>query len=255
MMNRIHYIFVDYENIHEVELDLIADQPVTVILVLGERHKKLPVDLVKKLLRYPTQVRLVEAGRSGKNALDFVLSYLIGVQTMTDRTGHFHILSRDKGFDALIEHLKKNDIFADRHEIFARIPALLGSTAAARPATAAPRKAVGERAPRRERKSPSAPAAPDRVKETVDWFAHHIANRPKTRTKLLSHLHTHFGKRMSTAELDAIVSELTTRDSIEITPPRPGSLQNLVAVRQILRPFCTFSSQRYPSRSRNQIPM
>jgi hypothetical protein len=219
MMNRTHYIFVDYENIHEVELDLIAAQPVTVILVLGERHKKLPVDLVKKLLTYPTQVRLVEAGRSGKNALDFVLSYLIGVQTTTDRTGHFHILSRDKGFDALIEHLKKNDIFADRQEVFAKIPVLLsGTAAAARPAAIVPRKAAAERAPRRRgRKRPPAPAAPDRVKETVDWFANHTANRPKTRTKLLSHIYTHFGKRLSPAELEAIVSELIARDSIELT--------------------------------------
>jgi len=216
-MNRIHYIFVDYENIHEVELDLIAEQPVTVILVLGERHKKLPVDLVKKLLKYPTQVRLVEAGRSGKNALDFVLSYLIGVQTMTDRTGHFHILSRDKGFDALIEHLKKNDIFADRHEIFAKIPALLTGTTAARPAPIVPRKIAAERTPRRRRKSAPTPSSPDRVKETVDWFANHTANRPKTRKKLLSHIYTHFGKRLSAAELEAIVTELAAQDSIEIT--------------------------------------
>jgi hypothetical protein len=59
---------------------------------------------------------------------------------------------------------------------------------------------------------------PDRVKETADWFANHTANRPKTRKKLLSHIYTHFGKRLSTAELDAIVSELAARDSIEITP-------------------------------------
>ena len=218
MTDRTHYIFVDYENIHEVELDLIADRPAKVILVLGERHKKLPVDLVKKLLKYPTQVRLVEAGRSGKNALDFVLAYLIGVQATTDRTGHFHILSRDKGFDALIEHVKKNDIFADRHESFAKIPVLQSGTAAAPVSPGSARKGAGERGPARSRKTPSAPST-DRVTETVAWFAAHTANRPKTRTKLLSHLHTHFGKRLSIEEVEAIVKGLVAADSIEITPP------------------------------------
>ena len=55
-MNRTHYIFVDFENIHEVQLELIENKPVVVVLVLGERHKKLSVDLVKQLLKYPAQI-------------------------------------------------------------------------------------------------------------------------------------------------------------------------------------------------------
>src|SRR3954471_8598028 len=161
-MNRTHYIFVDFENIHEIQLELIAQRPAVVILVLGERHKKLPVDLVKKFLTYPTQVRLVEAGRSGRNALDFVLAYLIGVQAMTDPTGHFHILSRDKGFDALIEHLKKNDLMADRHEAFAKIPVLRPGSAAPPVKAAAARKHPAAERPRRRRaKARPAPAPPD----------------------------------------------------------------------------------------------
>jgi hypothetical protein len=218
-MNRTHYIFVDFENVHEVDLDLVAERPAVVVLVLGERHKKLPVDLVKKLLKYSAQVRLVEAGRSGRNALDFVLAYLIGVQSTTDRAGHFHILSRDKGFDALIEHLKKNDIFADRHEAFARIPVLRTGATAAPAKAPIPRKQPAAERPRRQRaKARPAPAPPDRVQETIDWFANHTTNRPKTRPKLVSHIHTHYGKRLTTAESDTIVRELAARDSIEITP-------------------------------------
>ncbi len=42
-MSRTNYIFVDYENIQETELDRIADKPIKVTFVLGERNKKLPV--------------------------------------------------------------------------------------------------------------------------------------------------------------------------------------------------------------------
>jgi hypothetical protein len=217
-MNRTHYIFVDFENIHEVQLDLIENQPVVVVLVLGERHKKLPVDLVKQLLQYPAQVRLVEAGLSGRNALDFVLAYLIGVQSTTDRTGHFHILSRDKGFNALIEHLKKNDIFADRHESFAKIPVLTTGVTKAPVTSPAAKPRQPERTPRKKPTSKTASAAPDRTKAMIAWFAAHALNRPKTKKRLISHLHTHFGKRLSTAELETMVNELIARAAIEITP-------------------------------------
>src|SRR3954451_24390709 len=119
-MIQTNYIFVDFENIHEVDLDLVAEKPVVVILVLGERHKNLPVDLVKKFLKYPAQVRLVETGRSGRNALDFVLSYRIGVESVANPKGFFHVVSRDTGFDALIHHLKANHLLAARHESFAK---------------------------------------------------------------------------------------------------------------------------------------
>ncbi len=216
-MNQIHYVFVDFENIHEVQLDLIAGRPVIVVLVLGERHKKLPVDLVQQLLKYPAQVRLVEAGLSGRNALDFVLAYLIGVQSTTDRAGHFHILSRDKGFNALIEHLKTNDIFADRHESFAKIPVLAKGAAPARAMTTVPKTAQTERSRPKKKSGQPVPAAIDRTSETIDWFATHSLNRPKTRKKLLSHIFTHFGKRLSTKELDTMVKELVEREAIEIT--------------------------------------
>jgi hypothetical protein len=61
------------------------------------------VKLVKLIQKFSEQVRLVETGLNGKNALDVVLAYEIGVETETDPNGYFHILSRDKGFDALYQ--------------------------------------------------------------------------------------------------------------------------------------------------------
>src|SRR4051812_44275090 len=99
MMNCTRHIFVDFENVHEVDLDLVADKAVVVHLILGERHKTLPLEMVKCLLKYDKQVHLVEAGKSGKNALDFVLAYRVGVESVADPKGFFHVVSRDTGFD------------------------------------------------------------------------------------------------------------------------------------------------------------
>src|SRR6266516_2664312 len=124
-MSRTNYIFVDFENVQETDLDRIANKPVKVRLILGARHKSLPVKLVKLIQKYSDQVRLVETELNGKNSLDFVLAYEIGVESEKEPTGYFHILSRDKGFDALIRHLKNKDVLAARHAAFSEIPVLM----------------------------------------------------------------------------------------------------------------------------------
>ena len=190
-MNRTNYIFVDFENIHEVDLDLIADKPVVVILVLGERHKSLPVEMVKQFLKYPTQVRLIEAGRSGRNALDFVLAYRIGVESVRDPKGLFHIVSRDTGFDALILHLKKNNILADRHESFAQALGLSGA---------------------------NLPALQERVKVVIGRLTRNKKSRPKRKKTLLSQINAYFGKLLSESELEGMLKTLIADKVIEITP-------------------------------------
>ena len=77
-MARTNYIFIDFESVQETDLDRIDKKPVNLIFVLGQSQKRLPVTLVKKLLQYASQVRLIEAGTNGKNAADFVLANHIG---------------------------------------------------------------------------------------------------------------------------------------------------------------------------------
>ncbi len=124
-MNRTNYIFVDYENVQENELDRIANRPVKVWLVLGEQHKSLPLKLVKLIQKFPEQIVLIETALNGKNALDFVLACELGAMAQKDATGYFHVLSRDKGFDALIKHLKAKGIHAARHMAFSEITVLM----------------------------------------------------------------------------------------------------------------------------------
>ena len=189
-MNRTNYIFVDFENVQEVDLDLIADKPVVVILVLGERHKNLPVDLVKKFLEYPAQVRLVEAGRSGKNALDFVLAYRIGVESVANPKGFFHVVSRDTGFDALILHLKNNHLQAARHESFAKALGLSSS---------------------------GVPSLAERVQKVRERLVKNKKNRPKRRKTLKTQINAYFGKQLSDRELDEMLDSLTAAKALEIT--------------------------------------
>lgn len=182
---RTNYIFVDYENVQELDLNLISGKPVRVILVLGERHKNLPLELVKQLHRFAAQVKLVETGRSGKNALDLVLALCLGEAKKADPHGYFHILSRDKDFDALIHHLKIQGALAARHGAFSEIKVLMTKV------------------------------------ERVNWLCEHFkvaqTNRPKKRKTLESHIQAQFGKALSASELEETINGLIAVKTISFT--------------------------------------
>jgi PIN domain len=42
----------------------------------------------------------------GFNALDFYIAYYLGVLAAANPTGVVHVISKDKGFDPLLQHLK-----------------------------------------------------------------------------------------------------------------------------------------------------
>ena len=184
-MSRTNYIFVDFENVQETDLGRIANKPVKVTLVLGERHKSLPLPLVKLIHKFPEQVRLIETQLNGKNALDFVLACEVGIESEKDPTGYFHVLSRDKGFDALIDHLRGKDILAARHIAFSEIPVLMNVV--------------------------------ERVRLLMSHYQMSQTNRPKKQKKLESQIHAFFGKILSPKEIEETIRGLVVGKAMTIT--------------------------------------
>lgn len=182
---RTNYIFIDFENVQETDLDRIASKPVRVVIVLGQQHKRLAFDLVKKIHQYASVVQLVETGSSGKNALDLVLASYLGEAKKTDPHGYFHILSKDKDFDALIGHYKANGILAARHESFSEIPVLMNKA--------------------------------ERVKHIITHFQSKPVTRARKRGTLESQIQALFGKALSAMELKDTINGLIAQKAIEIT--------------------------------------
>lgn len=191
-MNRANYIFVDFENVQAVDLALVAGKPVTVIFVLGGRHRTVPVEMVGQLLGNASQVRMVRSPQAGKNALDFVLACQVGMYAARDPKGFFHILSKDKGFDALVAYLKEEGFHAARHEVFAKIPVL------------------------------ARPAVPS-LAECVERFRDHLpanpASRPKREKALRALLRNLFGAQTAEpAQEQALLDAVVTAGILEVTP-------------------------------------
>ncbi len=124
-MSRTNYIFIDFENVHETDLDRISGRPVHVTMMLGEQHKSLPVLLVRKMLKYPGQIELVETGRGGKNALDMVLAAYLGSRKAADPKGVFHIIAKDRGYRALVDHFQADGLRVEQHASLSSIPMLM----------------------------------------------------------------------------------------------------------------------------------
>ncbi len=190
-MERTSHIFVDYENVHEIDLDLIGNKPVTVVIILGEKHKKVAWEMVQQILKYPGQVQVIEAGRSGRNALDFVLAYQLGVEATMHPSHSFHIVSRDTGFDRLVDFINKQHLKAQRHESFEAALVFPG------------KKAV--------------PQA-DRVRIITERLTRKKKARPAKKKTLMSQINAEFGKALPAPEIEQIVQELVTNRVIELKP-------------------------------------
>jgi hypothetical protein len=188
---RMNYIFVDYENVQEVDLDLIVGKAVKVFLVVGQRRKTLPSLLARQIHQYHDQVTWIESEGATNNALDLVLAYHVGLQAKADPEGYFHILAKDKDYDALIKHLRANSLSASRDDEFARIPVLVDMT----------RLSLEER-----------------VQWVVERFQKNKVSRPKRKQKLLTTIHSFCRKELSDEEVQQIVTAMVAKKLIELTP-------------------------------------
>ena len=127
MASLTHHVFVDFENVPNVDLTLIENRPARVTLLIGKRQQKLDLKLVQQILRFADQVKLVEVGASGRNALDLTLACYLGRAIQLESGTTFAIVSRDKDFDPMIAHLKGTGVMVSRHDSLAAVPFLSGA--------------------------------------------------------------------------------------------------------------------------------
>lgn len=180
-----HYILVDFENVHDCDLDRLAGRPAHAVILLGERQHNLPRKLALQMYRRHDQVSVLETGCGGPNALDMVLALHLGALWGAAPEAHFHIVSKDKDYEPLIGFLRRNKSAATRHESFNRIPVLM------------------------------TPA------ERVQWLAEHYRRRPNGRATVLrtlaKQIDTLFGHSLDEAEVDAAIRGLVQRRVLAIS--------------------------------------
>lgn len=181
-----NYVFVDYENVHEIDHSVIGEKEVVFMLFVGASQRKLNVELVEKLLECSSTVKLIHLRMAGENALDFAIAYHVGRITASDPAGKIHIISRDRGFDPLLSHLSSNGIVAVRHTCFADLSLNL--------------------LPELQSDAPEDP-----FETVLSDLEKHPLNRPKCREKFLNYLTARFRNRMGKAEIGSLVDKCQQR--------------------------------------------
>ena len=97
-------MLVDYENVHKVDLSVLDDSYSAIIFVGVNQN------IPKAARKESTAHRFRRAdfrkvGGAGKNALDFHIAFQLGRTFETSPSTICIVLSRDKGFDPLLQHL------------------------------------------------------------------------------------------------------------------------------------------------------
>jgi len=107
------YLYIDYENVQDVQVEVIK-KTVKVAIIVGQDQTKVPIDLVQKTQPFGSAVEWIQVSGKGRNALDFFIAFFLGRDVAADRSKNFIIYSKDTGYDPLINYLKKSGIKARR---------------------------------------------------------------------------------------------------------------------------------------------
>jgi len=210
-----HHVFVDFENVQDIDLSGLGDDPVELTILLGQDQKPPPSRLLASLVERAGSVRLVKMRRSGRNALDMTLASQVGAAAARDPGGTFHIISEDTDYDPLIEHLLHVGIDAVRVGKSALPPGPEPVPAAPEPPARPPRAGPP---PRRAHPAERRPAVADadRFAAVVQWLERNAKNRPTRHVRLLRQINDQFGRRLKPGEAEAIAAALIERGLVAV---------------------------------------
>jgi len=124
MGQRVNYVLIDYESVQPEALSVLHEDHFRLIVFVGATQVKVAFDTAAALQRMGERASYIKISGSGPNALDFHIAFYIGQLSLQDASPYFHIISKDTGFDPLIQHLKDKKILAARWRDVSEIPLL-----------------------------------------------------------------------------------------------------------------------------------
>ena len=182
-------MLIDFENVQPRNLELLTTHPFKVFVFVGANQSKVPFDLADSMQLLGNNAKYVKISGSGQNALDFHIAYYIGELAAKDPDAHFHIISKDKGFDQLIKHLESRKIRIQREKDLAEIPLLRVS---------------------------STTSSDEKISAIVKNLGGRGQSRPRKVRTLENTINVLFTKKLDKSELSSLVKELQKRKLIVV---------------------------------------
>lgn len=98
-----HYL-IDYENLQPENFNQLYSKNCHIWLFIGQKQSTLPVSFMQTQAKFGHSFHIIQVPKTGKNALDFILATQIGQIVKDYPQSEIVIVSKDKGFDVLIEY-------------------------------------------------------------------------------------------------------------------------------------------------------
>jgi diadenosine tetraphosphate (Ap4A) HIT family hydrolase len=180
---------IDFENVHPKNLELVTKHPFKVFVFVGANQAKVPFDLADSMQLLGNDAKYIKIAGNGQNALDFHIAYYIGELVGKDPDAHFHIISKDKGFDPLIKHLKSRKVKVMRETDLAEIPLL---------------------------RVPVSTSDDEKISAIVKNLGGRGQSRPRKVRTLENTINNLFTRKLEKKELGALIKELQKRKLIVV---------------------------------------
>jgi hypothetical protein len=119
---RTNFVLIDSENVKPQYIEKLKHEHFRVVVFVGANLKRLDFPIASALQSLGSNGSYVQISGHGPSALDFHIAYYIGKLSAAHPDAYFHIISKDKGFDPLIEHLKEQKISCSRSPSVLEIP-------------------------------------------------------------------------------------------------------------------------------------
>ena len=164
---RTNFVLIDSENVKLEYIEKLKHEHFRVFVFVGPNRKRLEIPIVTALQANGTYVRMTS---HGPNALDF------------------HIISKDKGFDPLIKHLREQKVFCSRSA------------------------SVSELVSSKDKLSPR--------QRALDFYKKRLASakaRPATVMSLQRAILSHFSKALSKDQVAEVVKALTAARHLAVS--------------------------------------
>ena len=120
----VNYVLIDFENVQPRNLELLSKHPFKIMVFVGANQTKVSFDLAAAMQTLGSDAEYIKITGNGPNALDFHIAFYIGELASNNQNAYFHIISKDKGFDPLVAHLKTRGFKVQRSSDLAEIPIL-----------------------------------------------------------------------------------------------------------------------------------
>ena len=186
---RTNFVLIDSENVKPDYIEKLKQDHFRVIIFVGANLKRLEFPIVNAVQSLGSNGSYVQISNHGPSALDFHIAYYIGRLSAAHPDAYFHIISKDKGFDPLIKHLRDQKILCSRSASVLEIP-LVKSTS----------KLVS-------------------TQRAADFYEKRIASakaRPATVMSLQSAILFHFHKMLSGEEVAEVLEALTAAGQVVV---------------------------------------